>query len=458
MTYFRALSVLAVILLFTSGASAQYGLYGSPELLPFAPAAPAVADQHPYPSMPPAAPPYRAAAPGDPYGLMRTRAGEPLPPAPTIPGQPAPAQPRPGQPGLVGEVLGEANGYQPGCYGLAEPPASCSPSWTDCVPCYQPKWFASVAALGMGRDRANRLWTTYETGNEPNQIPTDADVSWAVGWEVRLGRSFSCGRYTLEGVYWGLDAVDGYSVAAMPGGTVSTPLDVSRIEFAGTNGTFYFDNAAEHRVRRRNEAHNVEINLFRNFSQGYGGAVRLGCSAGVRYFRFEEDYTFGSLAGGYTWGQDGGQWEAYMHDNVKNNLVGFQMTGNLDYQMWGGLWCFVRPKIGIYNNRIQHRFDLYRGDGVIGNPTAISGVTGTYPVAGSEDVLSFMSEVDLGLDWQVSPCCSLFLGYRVLFATGIALADHQIPHYVVDIPEIADVDSNGQLVLHGAFTGVEVRF
>jgi hypothetical protein len=50
------------------------------------------------------------------------------------------------------------------------------------------------------------------------------------------------------------------------------------------------------------------------------------------------------------------------------------------------------------------------------------------------------------------------LGYRVLAATGIGLADNQIPPYLNDIPTIQDIDRNGSLILHGAFAGLTYRF
>jgi hypothetical protein len=285
--------------------------------------------------------------------------------------------------------------------------------------------------------------------------------------------------FGIEATYWGLETLEGYSVQAVPGGTVSTTLLVDGIEFAGINGTVYFDGAAEHVVRRRNEIYNLEVNFLGSPSFGYGagygayglggtgihhgvgvgyGRLAIGWALGIRYFQFEENLLFGALNDGRTWGEGGGIYEAYLEDNVRNNLLGFQFGFDLSYHLTPCWRVFAAPKLGIYNNRAENYFVLRRGDGVIANPTAASGVTGPYPVRSSEDTVAFLSEVDLGIDWQVGPHWSLFLGYRVMFATGIALADNQVPAYVVDIPEIADIDTNGDLVLHGAFAGVAIRF
>jgi hypothetical protein len=62
--------------------------------------------------------------------------------------------------------------------------------------------------------------------------------------------------------------------------------------------------------------------------------------------------------------------------------------------------------------------------------------------------------VNWAFDWN----WEAFLAYRVLFATGIALADHQIPIDVTNIPELAEIDHNGDLVYHGAYLGLTYKF
>ena len=83
---------------------------------------------------------------------------------------------------------------------------------------------------------------------------------------------------------------------------------------------------------------------------------------------------------------------------------------------------------------------------------------GTYPVNSSDNVVSFLTQIDVGLDWQFSPNWSANIGYRVVAISGIGLADEQIPVRVNDIPDIAEIDYNGNLILHGAFAGLTLRF
>ncbi len=324
-----------------------------------------------------------------------------------------------------------------------------------CAPVCRSPWYGSLLALGMGRNKANCVWTTYETGNQPNQLTctTDVGTRGRAGGEIRFGRRFCCDRWALEMTYWTIDAFDDTLYTAHASG-VSTPITVGEMQFGGVAATAWFDGAAAHRLYRRNEFHNIELSLIRNqLDRGYGHSVDFDWSLGLRYFRFEENLVFSAVAGGFGWGTPAQ--EAYIDDQITNNLFGFQFGCEVGWEFFRGLRLFVAPRIGVYNNHIDHFFQAYLGDGTI----ATSSVgTGTYPVRSSTDALSFLTQIDLGGDWKLSENWDLRAGYRVMVITGVGLADNQIPPYIVDIPEIASIDINGELILHGAYAGLTYNF
>jgi hypothetical protein len=330
-------------------------------------------------------------------------------------------------------------------------------------------WYASISALAMTRDRPNKVYITYETGNLPhNDYPVD-ELSWGWGGEVRFGRRFCCGcnpgYWALEASYWTLDPFEGYVSHTNPNPpyyTVGTPLRVSDIQFNGASGVGWFDNAAEHRLWRTDEVHNVEANLVRGqWSYGNDSRWDLGWSLGVRYFRFEEYWCFGTTraydAIHHEWGDNGGLYDAYLSDRITNNLLGPQIGFELGYNISANLRFYLAPKFGIYNNHITNYFQAYLGDGTVAT-TGTSGVPGTYPVSSSTDVVSFLTQIDVGLDWRFARQWSLMGGYRVVAVSGIGLADAQIPFYIVDIPAIAEIDRNGDLMLHGAYITLAYNF
>jgi hypothetical protein len=333
-----------------------------------------------------------------------------------------------------------------------------------CGGCRSP-WYGGVSALVMTRDQPNRIWFSHENNNDVNQLQNNQNIEmqWKWGGEIHFGRRFCCDQWAIEASYWSLDPFNGYNQCLPPTANgLGTPLQFSQVQFNGQTAENWFGaidpthGAVEHRLYRRNEFHDVEINLVRNrMLCGCDSPWGIDWLAGVRFFRFDESLTFASLRNGCTWGQGAG--EAYMNDQITNNLWGFQFGFNADYCVARNLKLFAGPRFGIYNNHINHSFNMYLGDGTVAT-TGGTGVPGTYPVNSTGDNIAFLTQLDLGVDWQFAPRWSARIGYRVLAATGIGLADNQLPQYMVDIPEIAHIDTNGQLIMHGAFMGITYNF
>jgi len=326
-------------------------------------------------------------------------------------------------------------------------------------------WYARVLVFMMGRDEPNRFWTSYETNNNPNQLmhTNDIGLAWRVGGEVRFGRRFGCSSsWAVEAAYWTLDPFDGRTAISHPNG-VSTPINLEYMQFYRSAqdqplAADLFDNAIEHRLRRQDEFHNVEINFLRlqrladsHFPLDFHWGL------GARWFRFQEELLFGALRTG-TWGSNGGRNEAYINQEITNDLIGAQLTVDMTYFIHRNWRIFLTPRVGLYNNHIRLDFEVYRGDGTVARSQPGSGVSATYPVRARTDTLSFLTQLDAGVEWHFAKHWTAAIGYRVVVATGMGLADHQFPAYLIDIPEVGHIDHNGHLILHGGFASLTVNF
>jgi hypothetical protein len=243
-------------------------------------------------------------------------------------------------------------------------------------------------------------------------------------------------------------------------------LTVGNIQFLGTDGalhsgTYWFDGAAQHAIWRRDEIQSVEINLARGqWANVYGSNWDFAFSVGPRFFRFEESLRFGSLrnTGSLDWSQDGGGQSAYLSDQITNNLWGVQTGFDLGYNFGSGaLRVFATPKVGIYDNNIKNTFRAELGNGTVATVN-YPGQPGSFPVESSTNTIAFMSQIDVGLEWFFAQRWSARVGYRVVAISGIGLADNQFPSYINAVDEIADIDSNGDLILHGAFATLTFNF
>ena len=151
-----------------------------------------------------------------------------------------------------------------------------------------------------------------------------------------------------------------------------------------------------------NKIHNVELNFVRNrlLSAGCGCPLSIDLLAGIRYFRFREDLTWGTLHDGCVWGEDGGADEAYVNDEIANNLIGGQIGFNLNYCLCHGVNLFITPKIGIYDNIIENNFGAQLGDGCIATQNSYPGLC--YPVHSTANSFSVLTQIDVGAEWQIT--------------------------------------------------------
>lgn len=308
-------------------------------------------------------------------------------------------------------------------------------------------WFGGLGGLIMTRDRPNRVYFSADANNLANQNQSGEDVTgdWQGGWEVNFGRQY-CGGCAWGVSFWMIDSLEDTSRV---GGPLVTPIDVSFLPpLNGRPVGDYFDGAEEHRLYRRNEIYNLELNVFG--SPWYGsaqGAFAYRWLAGVRWLRFDESLVFGSVEGGEFFGANGGASEAYYDISVVNNLIGPQIGGVGRWQFLPRMAAYATPKVGLMVNHINHRSQLYTGSGVYG-----------FDTQSNKNDISMLASLDLGLSYQLTRAWYVYGGYRLVSIAGIGLADEQVPFFLNDYPEIRRVDSNGSLLLHGAMFGVGACF
>jgi len=321
---------------------------------------------------------------------------------------------------------------------------------------YSP-WYASTTVLSLCRNRPNSLWTSCDSDDPMFQLASSDDVGirWRLGGELRFGRRFASGQSALEGAYWLLDSEDDMFETSGPG-HVSVPagLIVDSIAFNGTPAPAWFDGADSHRIWRTDEIHNVELNFVNGqFEGGYAMGLDVQWMAGVRLFRFKEGLMLGSLINGFDWGEDPAQ-EAYLDERISNNMIGVQVGASGAFHF--GRWRLaVAPKFGLYNNHVNQFFSAYLGDGTLAVPLV---PTGNFPVESSDNQIAFLTQIDVSLDFQISCRWSARIGSHLIVISGIGLADNQFPACMANIPEFAEIDFNGELVLYGVSAGVTYNF
>jgi hypothetical protein len=322
-------------------------------------------------------------------------------------------------------------------------------------------WWASTAFLWFGRDREDFKQLSFDdTDVVGSVLNTDsANMNFSPGFQASIGRWFCGGTWGIEATYWGIFAQNQENtvLASQINGNLNTVFDFQPLNIGATNVNSLYDAAQAHRVRRSWEFHNIELNFLQgagyNWNYGYNNAFNVGLIAGVRYFRFSEGFQYASADQNPVFGADPAN-EAYYDIDVQNHLVGVQIGANATYNVGQRVRLRATPKAGVFNNHIHQIQRIYNANGVatvgVGNPLAGQ----AYDINTEKDDVSFLTEIDLGLDWRISQRWSATVGYRAVAITGVALATHQIPSNFADIPGARDIDNDQSIILHGGYAGI----
>jgi hypothetical protein len=346
----------------------------------------------------------------------------------------------------------------------------------DCSPycgCCNDHWYAYAGGLTMGRTGANKTYTTYDQTNQAHQLLYFPPSDWGGGVDTRIGYWFGCGccgdpcgccnscgasgRAGIEVDYWGVWGMNGVAsitdagVGANQLGTVQNDGFVGFL--APDDASLWFDNAHAVKLLRNDEVNNVEVNFLYMPCCDACNRFQMTALAGFRYFQFRDDLTWDQFAGtGLPAGDPG---EAITVANVSNNLFGFQIGAYMNYQICNRWSFFAVPKVGIYGNHISGFNSMFLSDGTQAKFDA-SGDALNFN--NSANTFSVLGSIDIGVNWCFSRNWSFVGGYRVVGVSGVALADNQIPQFFADEAGWKTIKTNGDLIIDGAFAGLECRF
>ena len=324
------------------------------------------------------------------------------------------------------------------------------------------QWFGSVGAVILGAPSRESTYLTYNaTTFAPVMQTSDVNRQFSGGVEVNVGRTCGCGDWGMGFTYWGIypaaQQADIYNTTY----PIGTYLRFDGLDYNGNPGTLYWNNVFHQRIVTNQQINSVELNLFGNCGCGLWGCNScMGCQCGprlgtgwgmgLRYFQFNDDFRFYSDNADNVF--DDSANEIQYLQRTRNNLLGFQIAGGLNYRVFNCFSVYGTSKAGIYGNHAIVNQAVY---GSAGDATVNNGpYTGTaYRFQSSANNLAFLGQLDLGGRYQINKCWSIDGGYRMVGVTGLALTDGQIPSNFAYIPDAQRVHSGDCILLHGGYVG-----
>jgi hypothetical protein len=336
-------------------------------------------------------------------------------------------------------------------------------------------WYASGLGLFMTKDHRHGFNTSIDDWDSTVVLSNCGCITGDLvgGFEVTLGRTFCCCQNAIEVTYWGLYPGENWAdaYAGDMQGNLDTTWNLSDLDYDDGNGNVgpvgdWFNDTQHHSIATEYSIHSVEVNLLGQTCGGgvFGGGccynpcgpcLNFGWSLGIRYFQFNERFMFGSDDVDYVW--DGSPNELLYENEVTNDLLGFQLGGELNFRFAKCWSAFVNGKAGVYGNHARNEQSVYGSNGYATmNNGPYAGQD--YWIESSTYDLAMLAQLDAGVRWQINCNWALTAGYRVVGVSGVALYADQIPTDFSNYDVISDINTNGSLLLHGGFAGLEFCF
>lgn len=316
-------------------------------------------------------------------------------------------------------------------------------------------WVVGVNALIFARDYEDDKGLSYNSTPGQYLFSTDADFQTFAGLETVISRR-NCSGSGWEARYWGLYPNSTSTMIDNMPGTALTGLQNLDFAPAMANVLQVYDAADRHRITRDNTINSLELNLLRNGGSFTGFRCRNAyyeLLGGFRWFQFDENFTYSAINSAAPWPS-----QLDYGINVRNSLLGFQLGGRTEWCLTDKLRLATGLRAGVFNNRISHNSRI--ADQVGNEATIMSGpfAGAMYDFESTKNDIAFLGELDTGLIYQISCRTRLNFGYRVFGVNGLALAPNQFPYNFTDANDIQRIDSNGGLLLHGAYAGAQFCF
>lgn len=280
-------------------------------------------------------------------------------------------------------------------------------------------------------------------GNAPRVLdPQTASENYEVGWQGTLRVDFGP-LSVLEASYMGLyDIGFDQTVRSVD---VTNPATDFQLFSAFSNfgvGTLIpaLDDGSVYTIRNNADLQSTEFS-YRRYWVGNRPRITGTYLLGFRYLRYTDDFIFQSsgLTNPTTVGTVTRSWGA------ENDLLGFQLGGDVSICLRQGLRLNIDSKSGIYNNRYQFTHIGDFADGATGSPA-------DFAVTTEDDQVSYAGEIKAELVFDILPSFSLRGGYRALYMSSLVTpGDNLVTSDITSTQVVTQSD----VVYHGFHGGVE---
>ena len=319
-----------------------------------------------------------------------------------------------------------------------------------------PGWYASGDAIFLKRGAPRRSPLIVADQGTLNDRSDDVEllnaaglhfIDFESGFRTELGRSFGNGL-ALEATYLLVDEWDTAEQITTSGLVSSNPLTQglspplqNSLAFYKSDpfdteqaGTFY--EALQQTVVYQSDLNSAEINVKATWQ--HCQFIRSEYF-GLRYVQVREQFTLTSQDEATSTPANG---IATYAVDTDNDLIGAQYGQEIGLPLFGCALLSTRLKGGLFVNSAEQQTEI------------VDNAILRYRARDTDDEVSFVGELNVGLNVKVNKMLSVRGGYNLIWVEGIALAAEQ--GYPVGLTGFSPINDNGGLFYHGFSLGVQV--
>ena len=312
------------------------------------------------------------------------------------------------------------------------------------------RWYdVSAETIFLSRTSGATNFNTTSLGANSNNfvlgtrnVPLDdLRAGLALQGNIQIGAGSN-----LEVVYFGLNKWE--KSAEANSNTPSLFSFLSNFGVLPANGFDDSDRSFRHTLSYSSTLNNGEINLRRRWVEP-AGFFQGSFLMGVRYMDIDEQAKF-TARGQFnnTFRNNSLRFLDYT-TNTQNSLVGFQVGGDLWYNVFPGIKVGVEAKTGVYNNRAHQNTAIFAN---------------SLPNTVTEEVLAnhaaYITQIVPQVTYRLNHSWALRSSYQLMYIDNLALATENFnstpPNQLgLNLGRTPRINNDANIVLQGFTAGVE---
>ncbi len=316
------------------------------------------------------------------------------------------------------------------------------------------RWFdvqAEMIALGRSKDgRDTAITSLGQTANQIVLSTNDVDQDkLEPGLLMQVNLQVGPGS-NIEAVYFGLNKWEERATATGAANLFSFLSQFGTVPLGGFDDT---DRSNLQSISLTSQIHNAEVN-FRRRWQEPAGFFQGSFLAGVRYFDLDEEFVY-ATEGQFNNGLNNTLRFSNFNTQTRNQLTGFQMGGDIWWNLLPGIKIGSELKSGIYGNNSMQATEV-RANSITNGVNSINALVNEVATDGRT---AYLTSFNTQLWYRLSYSWAFKTSFQMIYVDNVALATENLNPvplaFAAQRAAAVGINNDGEVLYTGYTLGAE---